>query len=544
MFTAFTRVGLALLMVVGTVTSARAGEGSFSGLGKHRRTVSTSSAEAQAKFNDGLAFLFAFNHDEAIRQFTLATQADPSCAMAWWGIAYAYGPHINFPLMLPPQVAAAWDALSRAKQVATNGTVIERDLIAALSTRYSDPAPEDRSSLDSAYALAMTSVWAKHSTDADIGALYAEAMMDLRPWNQWTTEGVAQPGTEMVLTALQQVLTLNPDHPLGLHLTIHAVEASHQPERAVPAADRLRTLTPGLGHMVHMPSHIDVRTGRWKDAIAANDRAIRADSIYKARSPEQGFYRIYMAHNFHMSAFSAMMTGQSEYAIARMDAMVKSMPADFIEAWAPVIDGFMAMPIEVRVRFGKWDEVLAWPEFPAMFPLSTTLRLSSRGIAYAALGKVDKARAEQAAFERAIKNVPAEATFGNNSAHAIIAVASALLEGEIFIAERKTKKALVALRRAVVAEDALRYDEPPDWVHPTRHVLGVTLLKAGRATEAEAVYREDLKRLPNNGWSLYGLAKALNMLDREDEAEVAEERFKEAWSEADIKITSSCICQP
>jgi uncharacterized protein (DUF1684 family)/Flp pilus assembly protein TadD len=513
------------------------------GLGKHTRQVSTGSADAQRYFNQGLSFLYAFNHDEAIRSFQEAARLDPGCAMAWWGIAVANGPHINNPVLPAERARAAWEALGRARAAAAGASDVERALIEALGARYADPPPEDRSALDKAYADAMGKVWARFPDDADVGALYAEAMMDLRPWDLWTDRGEPQPGTPEIVSTLERLLAASPDHPLALHLYIHAVEASPEPGKADAAADRLRDLVPGLGHMVHMPSHIDVRRGRWEKAIIANRKAMEADARYRQRSPRQGFYRLYMAHNHHMLGYAAMMLGRSAEAIRVMDEMVAGIPDDWARE-SGVADGFMAMPIEVRVRFGRWDEVLAAPDLPEHFPLARALRRASRGVAYAATGRLAEARAEQQAFLAAQKAIPESAAFGNNTAAAIASVARHMLDGEILYFEGKVNEAFAALRRAVEEEDRLRYDEPPDWILPVRHALGAALLRSGRAAEAEQVYRDDLGKLPDNGWSLFGLARSLSAQGRHEEAAQAQARFEAVWKTADIQIGSSCLCQP
>jgi len=514
----------------------------FDGLGEHRRNVTTDSAEAQKYFDQGLAFLYAFNHDEAIRSFAEAGRLDPQCAMAWWGVSVANGPHINNPLMPEARSKAAWDSLMKA-QAAVGASPIEKELIDALSKRYAETPPEDRKPLDEAYAAAMREVWKRHPEDADIGALFAESMMDLRPWDLWTAVGAPQPGTEEVVSTLEAALTQMPNHPLALHLYIHATEASPQPHKAVAPADRLRHLQPGLGHMVHMASHIDVRTGRWKEAIAANARAIEADRIYRTRSPKQQFYRIYMAHNRHMLAFAAMMRGQSALAIATINEMVQEMPEDWAKENPLLADNFAPMPIEVLIRFGKWDEVLAVPEPGEHLPLARAMRHCARGIALAAKGDVEGARESQRRFEEARGKVPKESFIGNNPGADLLGVAEAMLEGEILVRAGKTEAGLAQLREAVTREDKLRYSEPPDWIHPVRHALGATLLTDGQYAEAEKVYREDLARLPGNGWSLLGLSRSLE-LQRKPEHERVRKQFEEAWGDSDIRIRSSCLCQP
>ena len=513
------------------------------GLGPHRRAVTTASAEAQEQFDRGLAYLYGFNHDEAIRSFTRAAALDPGCAMAYWGIAYANGPHINNPVVPEERAQAAWEALQKAMELAGNGTPAERALIGALETRYAWPQPEDRAPLDAAYAEAMRGVRAAHPDDADLGALAAEALMDVHPWDLWNHDGTPQPWTGEIVELLEQVLAAAPSHPLAAHLYIHAVEASPEPGRADAAADTLRELMPGIGHMVHMPSHIDVRRGRWREAIEANSRAMAADHAYLERQPEQQFYRLYMAHNHHMRAFAAMMVGQSELALASVRELVTEMPPEFVEENALWVDGWIAMPYEVLMRFGRWDEILAEPEPAEYLPLSRAMLHYARGVAYAAQGKVEEARAEQQAFAAESARVSEEATFGNNPSRALLGVAAALLDGEILIRTGAMDEGLARLREAVVLEDALRYDEPPDWIQPVRHALGATLLAAGRAAEAETVFRADLDKLPGNGWALFGMGRALRLQGRDAEAERFEEEFRTAWEGADVEIDSPCFCQ-
>ncbi|HEX6850995.1 MAG TPA: hypothetical protein VF139_06275 [Candidatus Polarisedimenticolaceae bacterium] len=518
----------------------------FDGLGSHVRPVTTASPESQRYFDQGLNFLFAFNHDEAIRSFTRATELDPGNAMAWWGIATANGPHINFPLVPEERAKAAWAASEKARAAAAKVDQKPADaaLIGTLAARYANPQPADRKPLDEAYAAAMREVAARFPDDADVASLFAESMMDLRPWDLWLKDGTAQPGTEEIVSTLEGVLAKAPEHPLANHLYIHAVEASPNPEKATAAADRLRTLQPGLGHMVHMPTHIDVRTGNWEKAIASNAAANDADVVYRDRAEKnQGFYRLYMAHNRHMRAFGAMMLGRSEEAIGQIRTMVAEMPEAWKKDYAGIADGFLGMPFEVLMRFGKWDEILAEPEPAETFPIARALRLYARGVAYAAKGMTKEARAEQTLFLAHRATIPADAAFGNNTAADLLAVAEHLLEGEITFREGDVEKGLAAMREAVKREDALRYDEPPDWIQPVRHALGASLLKAGRIDEAEAVYRRDLEIHPRNGWSLYGLSRTLELKKHAD-AQVVRAQFDDVWKSADLKLSSSCFCQP
>lgn len=516
----------------------------FSGLGDHSRIVSTTNPAAQRAFDQGLAFLFAFNHDEAIRSFQHATDHDPDCAMAWWGIALANGPHINNPVLPEDRARAAWEALQRAVALSHQATEVERDLIAALRSRYADPPPADRAPLDAAYAVSMRTLWQQHPHDSDIGALFAEAMMDLRPWDLWTATGQPQPGTEEIVTTLEQVIASDPRHPLALHLYIHAVEASPDPGRAAVAADRLRDLQPGLGHLVHMPSHIDVRLGHWQKAIDANTKAMAADRAYRALAPRQGFYGLYMAHDNHMLAFAAMMNGQRSVALRAIDTLIEDMPAQWAEDYSVIADGYKVMPLEVRIRFGLWDEVLAAADFPELFPFARAMRHYARGVALAATGDAVAARAEQREFLARKAVVPVAAFFGNNKSADLLAVAEDVLEGEILYREGKAEAAFAALRRAVSREDVLRYDEPPSWILPARHALGALLLKSGRARKAEAVFAEDLARLPNNGWGLFGLARSLERQGRNAEAQPVWTRFREVWAGSEVELATPCYCEP
>jgi tetratricopeptide (TPR) repeat protein len=533
------------LCLVSSVGAARASdpEPLFEGLGGFSRKVTTTSAEAQRYFDQGLAFMYAFNHDEAIRSFRRAAGLDPRCAMAQWGVAIAYGPHINNPVVPKDRAKAAWEALAAAKRLEDGASPVEKALIRALSARYSYPQPEDRAPLDKAYADAMRAVWKAYPKDVDVGALFAESLADLRPWDLWTRDGKPQPGTDELLATLQAVIALEEKHPLANHLYIHAVEASPEPGQADRAADVLRDLQPGLGHMVHMPSHIDVRRGRWAQAIAANTQAIAADRAYAARSPKQGFYHVYMAHNHHMLTYASMMTGRSAAAVRAIREMVANIPAEFFKE-NPLADGYMAMPLEVLMRFGRWDDVLAEPEFPEHVPISRALRLYARAVAFAAKGDVAAAEKERAAFLQAAVRLPKDAMFGNNAASDLLDVAEALMRGEILYRAGNVDEGLAALREAVAREDKLRYDEPPDWIQPVRHALGAALLQSGRFAEAGEVFRQDLAKLPENGWGLYGLQRALQLQRRKDEAAAVEKRFDAVWEQADIQIKSPCLCLP
>jgi tetratricopeptide (TPR) repeat protein len=527
-------------------TTALIGSSSYlyDDLGSHHREITTSSKEAQRYFDQGLVMLFAFNHDEAIRSFREATKRDPSCAAAWWGIAVANGPHINNPTLDPEHENAALEALEIAKGFTQGRTEIELQLIAAVSHRYSADHPQDRHHLDVAYADEMRKVWRAHPRDADVGTLFAEAMMDLRPWDLWTLDGDPQPGTPEIIETLEAVLALDSEHPGANHLYIHALEASPHPEKAEAAADRLRHLVPGAGHLVHMPAHIDLRRGHYADASAANLRAIASDEKHRALVPKDGFYHVYMAHNHQFLTYASMMEGNSAQAIQAAHAMVDGVPSDFLEAMAPIIDGYLPIVLHALVRFGRWDEVLAQPDFPEQLVISNALRHYARGIAQAALGRVDEATKERDQLATAILKVDEKAIVGNNSASDVLAIAARMLAGEIAFRSGKTDESFALLREGVAIEDKLHYDEPPDWMMPVRHSLGAALMQAQRFEEAERVFRDDLARRPENGWSLFGLARCLEARGATEEAREVKKRFEKAWARADVQLKSSCFCQP
>ena len=519
----------------------------YEGLGSYSRKITTDSPEAQRYFDQGLAFLHGFNHRAAIRAFQQAAEIDPRCAMAHWGLALACGPHINLTVVPPPAAELAWKELNLARKNADYASPVERTLIDALGKRYANPQPADRSGLDRAYANAMRDVWRNFPNDPDVGALFAEAMMDLRPWDQWTAQGKPQPGTDEILATLDAVLKLNPNHPLANHLYIHAVEASPNPQRAIAAADRLRNLQPGLAHNVHMPSHIDIRTGQWLKAVDTNAKAVEADQRYrKIFGQPKGFLNVYIAHNRHMLAYAAMMTGQRDLAMKHIRAMVAEMPADFLKENVLQAEGNVAMPLEVMVRFGLWNDILTEPEkYTEKMWFTRAFHHAARAIASAAKSSTTNARNEQRIFLERSKLVPKEASLGNNGCEAILGVVTPMVEGEILVAEGQVDRGIEELRAAIQQEDALKYDEPPGWLIPVRHSLGAVLMKQQRFAEAEQVYREDLARLPDNGWSLFGLAETLRRQSKNaDEASETQAKFEKVWAKADLKITTSCLCQP
>lgn len=508
------------------------------GLGTLHRPVTTRSPEAQAFFDQGLRLYYAFNHDEAFRAFAKAAQLDPTCAMCFWGASLSLGPNYNMP-MLPDRAATAWRAREEALAAArVQASEVERALVDALAARYAGPElspPEAQQRSNQAYANAMREVARRFPDDADVQALFAEALMDLNPWKLWQPDGTPALGTPEIVATLERALARHPDHPGVNHLYIHAVEASRRPERALGAAERLEGAMPGAGHLVHMPAHIYQRVGRYADATEANRRAIEADKQYARSATLYGHYLgMYAPHNYTFLAYSAATEGRAQDALRHADEGVRDVPAELLEA-APMVQFYLAMPVVLRARFGRWDEVLSTPRPDARYPTATGLWLFSRGLARVAVGRVDIAERKLAELEQLRATLPEDAMAGNSSGRVLLSVAASALQG--VIAERKGDEegAVRALREAVRHEDALGYDEPPNWWLPTRHLLGEVLLAHGEAAEAERVWREDLQRAPGNGWALKGLERALRAEGRTREADQVATQFKAAWRRADSR---------
>lgn len=517
----------------------------FVGITIHRRPVTTDSPMAQRYFDQGINLMFAFNHDEAVRSFQQALRYDPSCAMAWWGIAICRGPHINNPLMDEPSSRAAWNAIEKAKALRDNANPVERALIDALAQRYVADVQqniEDRESLNKKYAAAMQQVHQQFPDDVDVTMLAAESLMDLRPWDLWSDDGEPRPETPEIVSLLESVLEMQPDHPGANHLYIHAIEASPKPEQAMAAADRLRTLMPGSGHMVHMPSHIDVRTGKWTKAAQQNETAIKTHLAYLKASPEQGFYKVYMLHNPHFLSFVSMMEGRQEQAIKSAREMLNSIPPEVVEQSAALVDPYMAIEYQALIRFGQWEQMLKLPAPPESLPITTAMWRFCRATALAAQGKISDAEAEQKLFQQAADAIPEETYGAINPAHEIMDVARHTLAGEIAFQKGDIDTAVEELRKGVVEETELLYMEPPEWIQPVRHSLGAILVAAERWKEAEEVYRADLKEWPENGWALYGLMQCLEAQNDTSGAKEIGPRFRAAWSRADTPIDVTCLC--
>jgi tetratricopeptide (TPR) repeat protein len=518
----------------------------FEGMGTYTRPITTDSPEAQEYFNQGLNWLYAFNHDEAVRAFTRAAELDPGCAMAWWGVAYAQGPNYNDPIMTENRSAAAWEALQHALDRIDNETPAERALIEALTHRYENPAPEDRTHLEVAFAGAMADAWAQYPDDSDVGTLYAESMMVQYPWELYTSD--LQPAREDTLTTvavLEQVLALDPYNPGANHLYIHAVEPSDDKDRGIAAADRLCDLVPDSGHLQHMPSHIYVQVGMWERSIEQNAKAMDSDAHYRALSPEQGIQFGYMTHNSHMLAFSAMMIGRESEAMEAARAMWEDLPEQAIREVGPFFDAWMCSVYDVQKRFGRWDDLLAEPAPPEYLPATTAVWRAHRAIAFAAKKDFKNAEREHMAFRSAMKAIPETPLWNTyDTAVKFLLVSELFIAGEIALQKGKWDEAARLLEKAAVIEDTLGYGEPPLWLQPVRHTLGAVYLKSGRYAEAERVYREDLAQWRDNGWSLYGLSRALEEQGRTDEALAVKREYDRVWAGAEEQITTSCKCIP
>ncbi len=524
------------------------GEGQlFPDMGPHTRNITTHSAEAQAYFNQGLVWMYSFNHDEAVRSFTKATEVDPGCAMAWWGIAQAQGPNYNDPVMTPARNKAAWAAYQEALARIEDTTPVERALIETHGQRYAADPPKDRAGLNRAYAEALGKVWAQYPQDSDVGTLYAESLMIQFPWLLYTPDREpARPATEEIVGVLEDVLAVNPNNPGANHLYIHAVEPSATPERAVPAADRLSTLVPDSGHLRHMPSHIYVQVGQWERSVEQNALAMESDRRYREEAPYPGMQNGYMLHNTHMRAFSAMMIGREREAMAAARAMWDDLPKPLLKMFGGFIDPWMCSVYDVQKRFGRWDDLLAEPKPSKYLPLTTAVWHAHRAVAYAAKKDFDNADREHMAFRSAMLRIPTkpmfEEFFGLNVK--FLLVSEIFIRGEIALQKGEWEQAATLLEEAVVIEDALGYGEPPMWLQPVRHTLGAVYIKGERFADAERIYREDLAKWPDNGWSLYGLARALEEQGKTAEASTVMQSYKRVWAGADQQLTTTCQCIP
>jgi tetratricopeptide (TPR) repeat protein len=515
----------------------------FNNLGDFRYPVTTSGLRAQAYFDQGLILAFGFNHAEAARSFQEAQRQDPGCAMCFWGEALVLGPNINAP-MDPFDVPRAIAAVRQAWSLSEGVTDKERALIRALEARYTPEVPDDRGSLDEAYAEAMRMVWQAYPDDTVIGALLAEALMDLHPWDFWSRNGEAKPWTAEIISLLERVIAQDAGNPLAHHLYIHVMEASPHPEKAIPSAEVLPGLVPGSGHLVHMPAHIWIRIGRYHDAALANQRAVDVDEQYLHHSHTESLYTAaYVPHNFHFLWAAAIKTGQSRLALqAARDAAAKVEPEGMRDpGMAGTLQHFWLLPLYTQALFGRWEEVMQVPEPPADLLYPRAIWLYSRGLALLRQEQIEEAVA-QLEFLKRLKDHPAIASltvFDLNGVPQLLRIAAGILAGEISAARGDYESAVKHLQEVVRIEDGLNYTEPKDWYLPPRQVLGAVLLEAGRPAEAEQVYREDLLWHPQNGWSLFGLVQSLKAQKKSAEKEAVQASFDDAWGEADVQLPGS-----
>jgi tetratricopeptide (TPR) repeat protein len=516
------------------------------GLGSYQRKITTANPDAQRWFDQGLMLSYGFNHDAAERSFLKATELDPDCAMCWWGSALVLGPHVN-AAMDPATNDKAWMRLQKAQALAPRVDLWEQAFIEALAARYAEKPGEDRAPLDRAYANAMSALVKKLPDDLDAATLYAEALMDLSPWNYYTADGKPKGNTKEIVRVLESVMTRDPDHAGALHLYIHAVEASAKAARGAAAADRLRELVPGSGHLVHMPAHIYTRVGRYHDAAIANQKAIKSDDAYLATcQPTPGVYPLgYVPHNHHFLWWASSMEGASATALAAAEETAK-------RAWIPdliknpgfeFLQDFWVTPLKAKVQFGRWAEIAATPPPPADMPYPMAIWHFAQGMAAVEQQRLDAAQAHLAQLATAAADPQLEKYLlaPDRAVSRTLKVAERVLAGELAGARKDSAGAIAALEQAVKVEDANLYFEPPLWHQPSRHYLGAALLAAKRAAQAEKVYRADLERNPENGWALFGLAQSLKAQGRKKEAADIEERQRKAWQHADVELTASVI---
>lgn len=531
----------------GNALATRAGAPLFDDMGAFSMPITTADANAQKYFDQGMVLAFAFNHAESIRSFKAAQTLDSKCAMCFWGEALATGPNINVTskgkvIMSAQERLNAFAALQQAIALKSGASAREQDYIEALSARYNGDVDSARNSLDLAWAEAMGELAAKYPADMNAAAIYAEALMNTMPWNYWSDDGIAKPETSAVIASLEKVIATEPDHPLALHLYIHALEASSDPARAEAAADRLLNLVPGAGHLVHMPSHIFFRIGRYNDAAQANLRAAEVDEAYIAACNAQGFYpAAYYPHNIHFLWSASTMQGQSALSIDSARRVVANVRVEQVEAF-PTIEFFRTVPLLSLVRFAKWDAILAEPQPHEGFMFARSVWHYARGVAYAAKGQTDAAKAELALLEPLKDDVSVRFLDSRDyPGSALVGIAIHLLHGEIAYRAGEFGSAAGHFEQAVLAQDQLPYTEPPFWYYPTRQSLGAALFADGKHVEAEQVFKKDLQQYPHNGWSMFGLAQSLTAQGKTAEAAKARMHFETIWQFADVELTASIL---
>jgi tetratricopeptide (TPR) repeat protein len=512
------------------------------GLGDHHHSVTTASDRAQVFFDQGLSLTYAFNHQEALRSFKEAARLDPDCAMAYWGWALVLGPNLNLP-MAPEVTEQAYKAIQEAVRLSETNSAIsstERDYIAALATRYSARAGADRTALNAAYAKSMAGLARKHPEDPDAATLYAAALMNTTPWDYWTRDGNPKGPTAEILRVLESAIALDPKHEGALHYYVHIIEPV-DPDRGERVADALRGLAPGAGHLVHMPSHIYMQTGRYEDAFQDNVLAAKADENYIIQCRAQGIYPLtYYPHNVHFLVWAAWMQGRSAEAIEASRKVAAVVPEDRHDNVWGLYQTFLSMPIYSLVRFGRWDQILQepTPDDDAIFLKG--IWHYARGLAQVHSGSLKLARRELKALSKISGNPRGlEMPIGFTNGASLLGIANHVLSGEILARAGRFDDALAQLDRATRVEESMLYNEPPDWYYPVRHTLGAVLMDAGRPAEAEVVYWQDLRKNRDNGFALFGLWKALLAQERHGEAADVHARFRKAWAHADFELTSS-----
>jgi tetratricopeptide (TPR) repeat protein len=509
-------------------------------IGNLHHPVKTKNKLAQRYFDQGLMMLYAFNHMESERSFRSAAAEDPHLAIAWWGVAMAVGPNLNDPTSLEHDAKGS-EAIAKAVKLRKHASAPERGLIDAQAKRYGAKSDEDLPKLAEAYATAMGKLANKYKDDPDIRTLYADAVMNTMPWDYYDTDGTEKRDIGRAITILEGTMDRWPEHPGANHLYIHAVEASAHPERAVPAAERLGPYAPAAGHLVHMPSHIWVRVGDWADASKANEDATKADEDYITQCHIQGRYPLgYYPHNLHMLTFASMMEGRSAVALQASKKAAGQMPREMQEEPPGFAALFSSLPVFAMVRFGRWDDLMAYPQPLDKKGLVQAMWRYGRTIALARTNKVDDARKELEEMKKEIAR-PELASYKarHDNALDLLKVAQELAAGEVESAAGQIDAGIEHFRKAVAAQDALFYSEPEDWYYPTRQSLGNALLKAGKNEEAEKTFREDLKHHPDNGWSLFGLQQSLSAEGKNDEADEVQQKFDKAWARADVKLTAA-----
>jgi tetratricopeptide (TPR) repeat protein len=505
------------------------------GYGRHHHPIATTSEEAQKFFDQGLELVFGFNHDEAVRSFARAAELDPKAAMPHWGMAFSLGPNYNLPPE-PEREKAAWEALQQAQSRKAGAPQHERDYIDALAKRYSSDPKADRMQLAAGFKDAMGDLARKYPDDLDAITLYAESAMDLRPWQLYKADGTANEGTDEIVTVLESVMRRDPDHPGANHYYIHAVEASNRPERGLESARRLPALVPAAGHLVHMPSHIYARTGDWEASAVSNVQAAEADRKYIQESGTTGIYpMMYYSHNLHFIAISRAMQGREREAMEAAKQLSGNVAPGAIEM--PMIAPFLAIEWQTMVRFRLWDQILRIERPDERLPVLLPFYHFSRGAALAGKRQAKEAETERALFTASSAKVPAEATVGMEPARNVMLVAAAELEARIARARGDLDAEIGHWRKAVEAQEALRYSEPPTWYYPVRESLGGALLRKGDAASAEAVFRADLQRNPRNGRSLMGLYEALTRQGKDAAASWVKLEFNSTWPKEGEKLS-------